>query len=126
MPERAWGFNSPLAHHRRLTAIAPALQGGQQVTYGSDEKVTLRGGLFGCFRASTGGLDLTAGLPGGPTGRDGLITGTASPARAPRPRTLRTPASVRTREPGSGAAPGALPAHDGRAGDNDGVSSRGR
>lgn len=54
MPERAWGFNSPLAHHRRLTAIAPALQGGKQVTYGSNEKVTLRGGLFGCFRAPAG------------------------------------------------------------------------
>lgn len=38
-------------HHRRLTAIASALQGGQQVTYGSNEKVTLRGGLFGFFRA---------------------------------------------------------------------------
>ncbi|MBM7826365.1 hypothetical protein JOD60_000423 [Microbacterium aurum] len=30
------------------------MQGGKQVTYGSNEKVTLRGGLFCCFRASAG------------------------------------------------------------------------
>ncbi len=57
VPERAWGFNSPLAHHRRLTAIAPVLQGEEQVSYGSiREQVTLRGGLFCCMRPSAGVL----------------------------------------------------------------------
>ena len=53
MPARAWWFKSTYPHHRRLTAIAPNFQGGQQVTYGNTrEQVTLRGGLFSFARAS--------------------------------------------------------------------------